>query len=356
MLNRNGSWLTLVATLLCAFSLPEARADEKDSTDQKSPAVKRTFTVRLGTGKHWIGVRPAPIDEAMKSQLGLPDRLIVQHVLSDTPAAKAGIQEHDILLKFGDKELSKVDDLTKAVTENGDKEVKLTILRAGKETTLTIKPGERPEEKQLLGWVPQQPEDLKLWLEKFGEGGKSEDGTMVWRALGPGVWSQLIKPEGKGAEFPNGLSVTVSKENDQPAKIVAKKEGKTYETTEDALDKLPEDIRTHVERLLHGPKGIAIGVGPDGKAVQGMFRFDFDGDRVRDVQKAVEAAKKQAVEHLDKAKDEAAKAHRHRIEIRKLEGSSLDDLRKDIEALRKEIQQLKESPKKEPKDDSRQSP
>jgi hypothetical protein len=53
------------------------------------------------------------------------------------------------------------------------------------------------------------------------------------------------------------MSVVISKEGDQPAKIVVKRGDDKWELTEKELNKLPADIRPHVERMLgRGPLGI----------------------------------------------------------------------------------------------------
>src|SRR6185503_19684032 len=87
-------------------------------------------------GTHWIGIHATPVgDEALKSQLDLKeDRLIVVQIVPDSPAAKAGVKQHDILIKFGDRNLATLEDLVKAVNDNGEKESKLEVLRSGKNT------------------------------------------------------------------------------------------------------------------------------------------------------------------------------------------------------------------------------
>eukprot|EP01048_Picozoa_sp_COSAG05_P039507 COSAG05_NODE_19678_length_289_cov_0.815789_1_plen_96_part_11 len=53
-----------------------------------------------------IGSIYRPVNEAMRSQLGLGDRgLLVLSVSNDSPAAKAGIEKHDVLIFADDKEL-----------------------------------------------------------------------------------------------------------------------------------------------------------------------------------------------------------------------------------------------------------
>lgn len=332
-------WFTRLALLgLCGvFVQPASYGQEEQKSDAKSDkastATEKTVTVRIATGKHWIGVMAVPIDESLKAQLNLKDRLIVHHVLPESPAGKAGLQTHDILLKYGDKEIANLQDLIDAVSASKDTESKLTVLRAGKEVTVSITPGERPVEDQLQLLLPKgHPEALGHWLEQAAKG--ANDGSFTFRGFGPGVMATKIV---KQSEFPTGLSITVSKDDDKPAQIIAKKDGKTYDTTADKLDILPKDIRSHVERLLHGPQVMAWGPGGDAKGVDGAIRYRINAERAQELQKATE-------EQAQKAADEAlqkAKAFKQRVEFRKLEGGEISELKKEVEALRKAVEELK---------------
>jgi len=52
--------------------------------------------------------------------------------------------------------------------------------------------------------------------------------------------------------------IAVTKTGNEPARISVKKDGQTWEVTEKELDKLPPDIRPHVERMLGGTGPIDI--------------------------------------------------------------------------------------------------
>ena len=132
MLSQKHYWLMALAIACGTIFSVVTRADEKEANKDREPA-KRALALRVATtSKYWIGIHAMPIDEALKSQLGLPNRLIVHHVLPNSPAAAAGVQNHDILLKFGDREISTLEDLVKAVDESGQKESTLVVLRGGK--------------------------------------------------------------------------------------------------------------------------------------------------------------------------------------------------------------------------------
>src|SRR5437764_14871152 len=112
--------LTLALGLMASISFSNglARGDEE-------PKGFRDLVVRIGepgnesAGNHYrIGVKCARAGEILHAQLtDLPkdQGLVVEQVVSDTPAAKAGIKNHDILLSVGDKPLAQVADLTNAI-------------------------------------------------------------------------------------------------------------------------------------------------------------------------------------------------------------------------------------------------
>ncbi|MGE0757873.1 MAG: PDZ domain-containing protein [Pirellulaceae bacterium] len=279
----------------------------------------RLVTQRVG-GDKWIGIHALPIDEALQSQLHLSDRLIIRHIIPNSPADQAGLRIHDILLKYGDREITTLDDLLSAVSKNADDESSVVVLREGKERKLSIKPEKRPAESDLEALVPKVDiEEVHKVLGRL----RKEDGTSIWRAIGPGIVPEAwMHWKGQAPAFPDGLSLSITKEKDSPARIVAKQGEKTYETTADRLDVLPEDIRRFAERAIAGGPVMAWELGHDGNA---------------------------AWLEAQKARGETGPAaQRRRIEVYR-SGEGLEDLRKDVETLKREVERLKSEGKPDAK-------
>lgn len=105
-----------------------------------------------------------PPEKAPKVSLGImveqtaPDvqhpGVVVRETNTEGPAAKAGVQAGDIIMKAGDKKIKDVEDLFNALANHkpGDK-FPLQVFRAGKEKDLTVTLG-----KRTTAAVPPRPE------------------------------------------------------------------------------------------------------------------------------------------------------------------------------------------------------
>jgi membrane-associated protease RseP (regulator of RpoE activity) len=111
----------------------------------------------------WIGIAMEPVQDVVRAQLSLApgEGIVVSHVAPESPAAKAGLQENDILLRFEDQILLEPSQLRKliAMKKPGDS-VKLAYLRKGerKEATVTLVEHEiEPWEGNPVPWLKGMP-------------------------------------------------------------------------------------------------------------------------------------------------------------------------------------------------------
>ena len=95
---------------------------------------------------YYIGVPVRPLEAALRAQLNVPeDRgLVVNEVMPNSPAAKAGLKPDDILLAVGDSPLPNTETLVGRIQKSGGKPVELKILRDGEPMTITVTPEARP--------------------------------------------------------------------------------------------------------------------------------------------------------------------------------------------------------------------
>jgi hypothetical protein len=127
------------------MALIAADNDAKAKSDDKTVATE-------GPRSAFLGVLVEELHPAFASHLqgngAKGQGLMVEAVGKDTPAAKAGIKNHDILMSYDDQKLFTPEQFIKLVS--GDKtgrEVSLGIIREGKPQTVKVQLGERTQ-----GW------------------------------------------------------------------------------------------------------------------------------------------------------------------------------------------------------------
>ena len=95
-----------------------------------------------GTERFQIGVSLAEADDTLRAQLQLPagEGLVVTEVLAGTPAEKAGVKQHDVLVELDGKRLTKVEEITQQVQEIKSRSVAARLIRHGKPETIEVVP------------------------------------------------------------------------------------------------------------------------------------------------------------------------------------------------------------------------
>jgi len=206
--------------------------------------------------EYWLGIECFPVMPALRSHLNLAEKegLQVLAVVSGSPAAKAGIAQHDVLLRVGDRPLGELRDLIEAVDAARGGKLKIELIRGGKPRTIEATPEKRPPMAGGQVLAAPNSEDWDI-VQKWLSGLRSED--LRLGAVGTG----LLVPKGVPIpkSLPANLSIAISKVGDQPAKISVRRGNDKWELTEKDLDKLPADIRPHVERMLHPETGGIFG-------------------------------------------------------------------------------------------------
>jgi membrane-associated protease RseP (regulator of RpoE activity) len=209
----------------------------------------------LKLSEYWLGVECYPAAGPLRTQLGLPadQGLVVERVLSDGPAAEAGLQQHDVLVTAGGQPLKTVADLARAVDQAQAKELALEVIRGGQKQTITVTPAKRPATARPLYpfAVPEGPEwdRVERWFKHlWPEEGAEGRAPMRFRFWRPG----MILPPGAPVHppLPKNVQVTITRHGEEPATIVVERGDEKWEVTEEELDKLPADVRPHVERML----------------------------------------------------------------------------------------------------------
>ncbi len=89
----------------------------------------------------WLGVQIKPMPEDIAQVLGYdtPRGAVIENVTPDSPAAKAGLKQGDIILSFNETAITELRDLTRAVAATDpEATVPVTVLHKGAEKTITV--------------------------------------------------------------------------------------------------------------------------------------------------------------------------------------------------------------------------
>ena len=124
--------------------------------------------------QYWLGMQVEPAAADLQKKLKLPagQGLLVKLVVPESPAAKAGIQPKDVLLKVGGKNLENVRELIQAVQAAKGTDLVLELNRDGKVKKITVRPARRPA---ALGGVVEFPSADEGSGAKAGSAGMSQN-------------------------------------------------------------------------------------------------------------------------------------------------------------------------------------
>lgn len=211
--------------------------------------------------RYWIGIGGGPLPPELRAQVGIDAEagVLIRSVTPGGPAAEAGVEQYDILLRANGKPVNDLREVADLVGEQGELKGRITLdlLRAGKPKTVWVTPVERPADAPI-----DRPRDgrRQRFGRLFGPGGLGGEGLfgpgglqLDGEAFGGdalGGFAEMI-PEMAGM----GVSVQVQRQNGGPAQVTVTQGDKTWqfdEGDEDALNALPGDIRPTVERMLNG--------------------------------------------------------------------------------------------------------
>jgi hypothetical protein len=222
---------------------------------------------------YWIGLLAGEVSPELRAHLTLPEGkgLLVREVVPNSPAERAGIKNFDVIVAADDVELADMRELVQLVSKSGDDgaDIALQIVRQGQQEVITITPEKRPENVAGRGG-PGAEFGPPAGPEGFGppEGFDPQDPAGVEAEMMrrfPGFGRMRGMPGGGGGRavmqmqaLPNGVSVSIQKQNDQPAQITVQRGEEKWVIEGDdpaSLEQLPEELRPPVAQMLAGLNG-----------------------------------------------------------------------------------------------------
>lgn len=124
----------MLALLLVSSGVILAQKSDRVETD-------RTF-VRVDGGHAWLGVRLGDVTSDSVRDLKLPGEYgaVVERVVGDGPAAKAGLEKNDVILEFNGQRVWSAAELRRMLEETpAGRTVELRVSRAGQSRHLSAK-------------------------------------------------------------------------------------------------------------------------------------------------------------------------------------------------------------------------
>ncbi|HTM52877.1 MAG TPA: PDZ domain-containing protein [Pirellulales bacterium] len=234
-----------------------APATPKPPTAPVSPkAVRGRAVIATHAARFQIRAGLAPVPKPLDAQLDLKgEGALVVHVDPNGAAAKAGIQENDVLVAVGDKPIKNLGEVYPAFEGAEGKEIAVKLVRGGKPLTVNVTPENLPDKLRRQGYI-YKDQSFQVEVEKIEKKIREKlndsgiDMKMQFVLPGKELPKGTLLNFGRRAEFPEDLSVTIRKQGKNPAEIEVKRGDKTWNVKDDDLKSLPEDVRGPVESLL----------------------------------------------------------------------------------------------------------
>jgi serine protease Do len=190
------------------------------------------------TRRGWLGVHVQNVTDEIAASLGLqePKGALVAKVSPDSPAATAGIQPSDIILKFDGQAIDNMRSLPRAVAATAiGKSVGVELMRKGQTVDLTVTVGRLPEDEDVQDSVKDDgEEDLTPEPER-------ED--LLGLSIAP--LTEELRERFNIGKSVEGVLITEVKPNSPAAQKAVKPGEVIVEVTQEKV-KQPQDVKTRV--------------------------------------------------------------------------------------------------------------
>jgi len=330
-------WTGLVLAALVLSPVLARPSAAKDASDEASARSSRA----------WLGVYTQPLDQDLRDEFKFRgDGVLVNRVVSDSPAAKAGIQKGDIITSFNGRSVDSPGALADAVGDGKDgQSVTVRLTRDGQSRTITAKLAAREaDDDQDMG-----PGDIDIQIppgaHDMHDMGDMHDmemglpGVMRWMGRGRlGVQTGELNPDlGNYFGVPSGKGVLVmsvvkesaaEKAGIKAGDVITRVNDKAVADAGDLIEALPSDggkVNLTVVR-----KGATRTISAEIAKSEGTMRIRRDGPGRGQTWswRGEDGRTPNVIRLRERAGDD---------DLRK----QVDDLKREVERLRAEMERLK---------------
>lgn len=297
------SVLIVTSSFILAFGqdAPEAKKD-------KDKIVKR-FAFSFDGDGGYLGVQTQEVNKENFGKFGLRDvrGVAVEKVMENSPAATAGIQNNDVIVRFNGEDITSTRKLSRLISEVApDHQVSLTVLRNGNQKDLKATLGKRQTQRfenglfsgEMPGMIEKELEielpDLKDLPRGDGAriftvppGGDAK--SFTWksgerRQIGISVYP-VTKQLGERFGVDGGVMINDVRENSPAAKaglkagdIIVAADGKVVKGSHDLMRALSDKKEGDVQlTIIRDRNRQTISVTPE-LSKDGGFIFQTDDD------------------------------------------------------------------------------
>jgi membrane-associated protease RseP (regulator of RpoE activity) len=240
-------WLIVLPVV--AISLFASLAYTKPQPDREQHALD---AVLAGPGGYRLGVVLSEISPHLRDDLKIDSGVMIEEVMPDSPAKKAGIQDGDIILKIDGKPVESASDIRQALRSmDSAKAVQLDILRDGKPVNVSVTPEKRdfPRMRFAMGnYLGVDLQELDADLASYFQT-KPGSGVLITRVEADSPAEKAGLKSGDIVTEFNGRKVTTSEQLRDALSDI--KEGSSVSMTilrhgkEQKLNVTPEQIQRH---------------------------------------------------------------------------------------------------------------
>jgi serine protease Do len=115
----------------------------------------------------WLGVYIKDLEPDVAKELGMsaPGGALISQVQDNSPAERAGLKPLDVVIEVDGDRVSNANQLRNYISSNDvGKKVRLTILRSGKRTDVSVTLGELPEQERVIARGRSRGETANGWM------------------------------------------------------------------------------------------------------------------------------------------------------------------------------------------------